>query len=81
MSLSQPMMSVLCEFASAFSQPPWTTGQGLLIGRLLARGRRTVTAALRQMGLHEASHFGLYHQVLNRARWSALELSRRVVLL
>src|SRR3712207_1649488 len=33
------------------------------------------------MGLHEASHFALYHHVLNRARWSALELSRRVVLL
>jgi hypothetical protein len=32
------------------------------------------------MGLHEASHFGLYHHVLNRARWSALEVSRRMVL-
>ena len=53
----------------------------LLIGTLLARGRRTVTAALRQMGLSEASNFTLYHQVLNRARWSALALSRRVVLL
>jgi hypothetical protein len=81
MSLSQPIMSVLCEFESAFSQPTWSKVQVLIIGTLLARGRRTVTAALRQMGLHEASHFGLYHQVLNRARWSALELSRRVVLL
>jgi len=33
------------------------------------------------MGLHEASNFSLYHHVLNRARWSALEVSRRVVLL
>ena len=81
MALSQPIMSVLCEFESAFSQPTWSKGQVLIIGTLFARGRRTVTAALRQMGLHEASHFGLYHQVLNRARWSALELSRRVVLL
>jgi len=49
----------------------------LLIGTLLARGRRTVTAALRQMGLREASNFSLYHHVRNRAHWSALALSRR----
>ena len=38
----------------------------LLIGTLFARGRRTVTAALRQMGLRKASNFTLHHQVLNR---------------
>lgn len=81
MSLSQPIMSVLYEFESAFSQPTWSKIQVLLIGTLLARGRRTVTAALRQMGLREAANFSLYHHVLNRARWSALELSRRVLLL
>jgi DDE superfamily endonuclease len=81
MSLSQPIMSVLCEFESAFSQPTWSKVQVLIIGTLLARGRRTVAAALRQMGLHEASHFALYPHVLNRARWSALGLSRRAVLL
>jgi DDE superfamily endonuclease len=81
MSLSQPIMSVLCEFESAFSQPTWSKIQVLLIETLLARGRRTVTAALRQMGLREASNFSLSHHVLNRARWSALELSRRLLLL
>lgn len=79
MSLSQPIMSVLCEFVSAFSQPTWSKIQVLLIGTLLARGRRTVTPALRQMGLREASNFILYHHVLNCARWSALELSRRLL--
>jgi hypothetical protein len=81
MSLSQPIMSVLCEFESAFSKPTWSKIQVLLIGTLLARGRRTVTAALRQIGLREGSNFSLYHHVLNRARWSALELSRRILLL
>jgi hypothetical protein len=81
MSLSEPIMSVLCEFASAFSQPTWSKVQVLILGTLLARGRRTVTAALRQMGLSEASNFSLYHQVLNRARWSALALSRRLLVL
>jgi DDE superfamily endonuclease len=74
-------MIVLCEFASAFSQPTWSKIQVLLIGTLLARGRRMVTAALRQMGLREASNFSLYPHVLNRARWSTLALSRRVLLL
>jgi DDE superfamily endonuclease len=39
-----------------------------------------VTAALRQMGLYEASNCSRCHHVLNRARWSALELSRRLQL-
>jgi hypothetical protein len=81
MSLSEPIMSVLCEFESAFSRPTWRKVQVLRLGTLLARGRRTVTAALRQMGLHEASNFSLYHHVLNRARWSALGLSRRLLVL
>jgi DDE superfamily endonuclease len=79
MSLSASMMSVLCEFESAFAQPTWRKVQMLILGTLLARGRRTVTAALRQMGLHEASNFSLYHHVLNRACWSALGLSRRLL--
>jgi DDE superfamily endonuclease len=81
MSLSEPIMSILCEFESAFSQPTWSKIQVLIIGTLIARGRRTVTAALRQMGLCDAANFSLYHHVLNRAQWSALELSRRLLLL
>jgi DDE superfamily endonuclease len=81
MSLSQPIATVLHEFESAFSQPTWSKVQVLIIGTLLARGRRTVTAALRQMGLSEVSNFSLYHQVLNRARWSTLALSRRLLVL
>ena len=73
MPLSEPMMSVLCAVESAFSQPTWSKIQVLIIGTLLARGRRTVTAALRQMGVCDASNFSLYHHVLNRAQWSALE--------
>jgi hypothetical protein len=81
MSLEDPITTVFHEFESAFSQPTWSKIQVLIIGTLLARGRRTVTTALRQMGLCDASNFSLYHHVLNRARWSALELSRRLLLL
>lgn len=75
MSLSQPLVTVLQEFGSAFSRPTWSKVQVLIVGTLLARGRRTVTAALRQMGLHDAPNFSLYHHVLSRARWSALDVS------
>jgi hypothetical protein len=76
MSLSKPMTTVLHRFEPAFSQPTWRKVQVLIVGTLLARGRRTVAAALRQMGLHNATNFGLYHHVLNRARWTALDVSR-----
>jgi hypothetical protein len=33
------------------------------------------------MGLRDASNFSLYHHVLNRAQWSALELSRCLLVL
>ncbi len=46
---------------------------------MLARGRRTVTAALRQMGRQMDTHFSGFHQVLNRARWSPLAMSRRLL--
>jgi hypothetical protein len=42
----------------------------LVVGAVLARGRRTVTAALRQMGQKADPRFSRYHQVFNRASWS-----------
>ena len=38
---------------------------------MLARGRRTVTVALRHTGQGDTPSFSLYHQVFNRTRWSA----------
>ena len=39
-------------------------------------GRRTVCACLRALGRHTEHDFALYHQVLNRARWSSLAANR-----
>lgn len=50
--------------------------QILLIGAILCRKERTVTAILRVMGLGKESHFVNYHRVLNRARWSGLQASK-----
>jgi hypothetical protein len=79
MPLTDPIIIVLQEFETDFSRPTWCKVQVLLVGTLFARGRCTVTAALRQMGLHEATNFRLYHHVLSRARGSALEVSRRLL--
>ena len=68
--------TVLAPFQSLFSAPTWRKVQRLIVGTLLARGRRTVTAALRHAGQGNTSSFSLYHHVLNRARWSALKGSR-----
>ncbi len=79
MSLPLPIIRVLTPFRSACTAPTWEKARVLLVGTLLARGRRTVTAALRQTGHTQDEHFSAFHQVLNRARWSALEVSRRLL--
>jgi hypothetical protein len=53
----------------------------LLTGTLLAQGPRTVAAALRASGNEQASNWSCYHQVLNRARWSPLAVSRQLLIL
>ena len=55
--------------------------QVLLVGAVLATRKRTVTSALRVMGLSDEPGFARYHHVLNRAVWSPLRLSRVLLLL
>lgn len=76
MSLPNPIIQVLQHFRPVFTRPTWDKALVLVVGTILARGRRTVTAALKQMGLHDEPDFTLFHQVLNRASWSCLILSR-----
>ncbi len=63
-------------FEPLFSNCIWPQVQVLLVGAILAPGKRTVTAALRIMGLSAEKHFQNYHRVLNRAAWSSLEAAR-----
>src|SRR4051812_47354675 len=81
MPLSDPILSVLDHFRSAFTRPTWEKAQVLFTGTILARGRRTVAAALRATGHEHYRHFSRFHAVFSRARWSALELARRLLLL
>jgi len=51
----------------------------LLIGAILTPGRRTVTNALRVMGLAHTHRFQNYHRVLNRDQWSSRQAARIVL--
>lgn len=75
-TLPPEMMIILTHFAPEFSERVWDWAQVLVAGAILAPGKRTVTSALRVMGLSEEQQFQNYHRVLNRAKWSALNISR-----
>jgi hypothetical protein len=70
------IVQLLSVFAIAFTAPTWKNAQVLLFGAILAPGRRTVTSALRVMGLGDEPRFEKYHRVLNRNRWTPLVLSK-----
>ena len=65
--LPSEIMTVLMPFTQAFSARVWDWAQTLLVGAILAPGRRTVTAALRVLGLKDDPQYQNYHRVLNRA--------------
>jgi len=67
---------VILAFAPLFRRRVWQHAQTLLLGAILAPGRRTVTSCLRVMGLSRERRFVNYHRVLNRAHWSGRQASR-----
>ena len=68
--------TVIIPYLSLFSRRVFAHVQLLVVGALLAPGKRTVTAALRIVGLGQQSSWHKYHRVLSRARWSARAASR-----
>jgi hypothetical protein len=78
-TLPPAMLPLVALFAPCFSRRVWPHALVLVVGTLLAPGRRTVTAALRAMGLDQCRRFERYHRVLNRDRWSSLAVSRTLL--
>ena len=66
-------------FSESFTTPTWQHVLVLIVGAILAPGRRTVAAALRVTGLDQDTHFTNYHRVLNRNRWRSRALARRLL--
>ncbi len=75
-TLPTTMIRVLDPFAPLFSKRVWQHAQVLLMGAILAPGKRTVSSALRAIGLDKEQRFHRYHRVLSRAKWSSREASR-----
>jgi len=74
-TLPDEYSTLFAQLRPFFSKRVWKLALVLVIGAILAPGKRTVTAILRIMGLSQERHFQNYHRVLNRAVWSNLALS------
>jgi len=74
--LPAEIMTILAPYRQLLSRRIWDWAQVLVVGAILAPGKRTVTAVLHVMGLKDEPQFQNYHRVLNRAHWSALAVSR-----
>jgi hypothetical protein len=75
-TLPTEMVRVLAPFAPLFSKRVWQNARIILMGAILAPGRRTVSSALRAMGLDQEKRFHRYHRLLSHASWSSREVSR-----
>lgn len=70
------ILSLLANFANVFTKPTWKYAQTLLIGAILCNGKRTVSSALRAMGLAQEKRFERYHRVLSKAKWNEFTLAK-----
>ncbi len=78
--LSIDFLAIIQTFASLFSPAVWPCAQTLLLGAIVAPGKRTVSAILRTLGIGQAVGFQNYHRVLNRTAWSSLAAARLLFL-
>jgi hypothetical protein len=81
MFLPAEIIPVIACFRPAFTETTYQKVVELIVGTVLARGRRTVTSALRAIGKGQATSWSKYHHVLNRAKWSGLKVSRLLLAL
>ena len=76
LTLPRKYDTLISAFAPVFSNRIWPQVLVLVVGAILAPGKRTVTSVLQIMGLSDEEHFQNYHRVLNRAVWSSLAVSQ-----
>ena len=80
-TLPAVIVTLLLPFEHLFDPRTWRKAQLLAVGAILSPGKRTVSSALNILGIGQHGDFAVYHHVLNRARWSPLQLSRALLLL
>jgi len=80
-AVPQILHAWLGAFRSQFTAPSWQHVLVLIMGCILAPGKRTVSACLRMTGRTNDPGFSKYHHVLNRGRWNARALARTLLTL
>ena len=80
-TLPAVIVTVLFPFEHLFDRRTWRKAQLLVVGAILSPGKRTVSSALSILEIGQSGDFAVFHQVLNRARWEPLQLSRVLLLL
>jgi hypothetical protein len=84
-SPGDPIPQILREWLqplrACFTAPSWEHVLVLVMGALLAPGKRTISACLRMTGRAEAENFSSYHHILNRARWDSHVMTRRLLVM
>jgi hypothetical protein len=75
-TLPSDLAPIIFAFQGLMLKRTWDNAVWLLVGAILAPGRRTVCSLLRIMGLRYEKHFQNFHRVLNRAAWNPRAGSR-----
>jgi hypothetical protein len=73
--VAEPLM-MSCSISIAFTEPTYQRSLVLLVGAILAKGRRTITNLLWNVGDLAEGGPTDYHRVLSRAPWSPWKLGR-----
>ena len=77
----ESIIALLNAFAPLFTKPAFRLVHTRVLGVILTTGRRTVTNALRAVGLAQEKHFQNYHRLLSRAKWSSRKAAKILLLL
>jgi len=75
-SLPRAAEPLIASFSVAFSRPSFQRASVLLVGAILATGRRTVTNVLWTARSIADGHFSSYHRLFSRAAWSLWPLGK-----
>ncbi len=80
LNLPSKIIELLNPFAPVFyGETTWEKAKELLVGTILTPSKRTVSAALRVIGLKDNANYAKYHHVLNRAVWSSLSVAQTLL--
>jgi len=75
-SLPNEFLIFFDAFRYLFSVSVWYSAKTLVMGTILCQGNRTISSALRAIGLENSPNFRNYHNVLSRAHWSGLAAAK-----